>query len=246
MTSHLHLTRGYVAIVDDEDHEALSRWSWTYVPSSSAIGSGYAARWVRTPDGSKRALYLHRHLLNASPDQVVDHINGNGLDNRRANLRLATQAQNRANERNVRGGTSPYRGVRWDVSRQRWHASIKSCGRTCWLGTFLDPVAAALAYDQAARARFGEFARPNFPLDCPPEVLVAARASHPALTPADGHLRGVDHPNSRLTHAQVAELRRMRAEGATLQALSAMFGIAPQTAQRIVRGERYRDREEAR
>ncbi len=76
----LPLTRGFSALVDVSDYPALAQWKWLYV------GSGYAGRFV-TAHGKKSLVYLHRHLLNPDPDQRVDHINGNRLDNRRANLR---------------------------------------------------------------------------------------------------------------------------------------------------------------
>lgn len=93
---------------------------------------------------------------------LVDHINGNGLDNRRANLRLASHAQNHANSQKRKGKSSPYKGVSWSRSGAKWMATIRSAGKTTYLGVFTNPIEAAKAYDRAASEIYGEFARVNF------------------------------------------------------------------------------------
>ncbi|MHC4207804.1 MAG: HNH endonuclease, partial [Planctomycetota bacterium] len=97
-----------------------------------------------------------------SDGYIVDHINGNGLDNRRANLRLATVAQNAWNskKRNPRSG---YKGVWFAADKGLWRAAIVCHGRRIHIGYFTDKIAAARAYDAAARKYYKEFARPNFP-----------------------------------------------------------------------------------
>jgi len=113
---------------------------------------------------------MHRVIL---PDaEEVDHINGNGLDNRRANLRPATGIENRRNRRRSRKNTSGYAGVSWDKVNRKWYAYITADGRMRALGRFDTAEEAALARDRAALELHGEFARLNFPAgvaQCPPK-----------------------------------------------------------------------------
>jgi len=107
---------------------------------------------------------MHRVILDAPPAVEVDHINRNGLDNRRANLRLATRAENTRNAKLSRRNTSGFRGVSFDHFSGRWLAIVKSDGKTYRLGAFATPEEAAFAYDFAAAALHGEFASTNFSL----------------------------------------------------------------------------------
>lgn len=111
-------------------------------------------------------LSMHRLVVGAEPGQQVDHVNRDGLDNRRANLRLATNGQNRANSRSA--SASGYKGVYRVPNKgvyrttDKWRAQIRAGGRIIHLGYFGDAETAARAYDAAAREYFGEFARGNF------------------------------------------------------------------------------------
>lgn len=107
---------------------------------------------------------LHRLLTQAPPGMVVDHINGDRLDNRLCNLRVCTQAQNLANGRSHRDSASKYRGVSWRPKESSWRAQISVGGqRSRFLGQWATEEDAALAYDQAAREQYGKYARLNFP-----------------------------------------------------------------------------------
>ncbi len=148
------LSRGRVTIVDDADYEWLVQWKWFW-------DKGYACR-ADVSGGRRRNLRMHRALLGVPDGVFVDHINGDKLDNRRENLRRATKLENRRNSTGF-VGTSKYKGVHWASGIRRWCASIAVGPKTHWLGQYSSEDQAALAYDEAARRLFGEFARLNFP-----------------------------------------------------------------------------------
>ena len=108
----------------------------------------------------KTIAYLHREILPPPPGLLVDHINGDRLDNRRSNLRTATPSQNNANSRD-RPRKSGFRGVYPHRPTGRWIAQVSVAGRPQHLGIFDDPRDAARAYDLAAREQWGPFARTN-------------------------------------------------------------------------------------
>lgn len=142
--------------MDDEDYEALvSRGSWHF--------DRYAKRVEETAETGKRVVYMHRLLIKVPDDKQVDHINGDRLDNRKSNLRLMTIAENTARQHKFRGGSSRFKGVAWDKSRNRWKAYIGKDYRKIQLGRFDNEVEAAKAYDAAALGLFGLDAIVNFP-----------------------------------------------------------------------------------
>lgn len=152
--------QGLVTLVDVADLSLISG-GWRAEKRSRAY---YAVRQVRRMTGRSGSEYLHRVLLGLTDTSIdVDHINGNGLDNRRVNLRLATRSQNNGNARLRSSNRSGYKGVSWKADSHRWRARINLGGRELRLGYFSDPKQAALAYDEAAREAFGEYACLNFP-----------------------------------------------------------------------------------
>lgn len=160
MPKTIPLSRGKFAIVDDEDFERVNQYKWTYE------GGGYATRQVfKEVEGKrKRAkIMMHRFILGLPDGLCCDHANWDKLDNRRENLRPATHAQNMANRPKRQGCSSQYKGVSWLERDKRWVSCIKVEGRRFHLGNFSDPIAAALAYDVAAYAAWGEYAHVNFP-----------------------------------------------------------------------------------
>lgn len=161
MTARIPLTRGLVALVDDEDAPlilGMGKWH----AGISGGGRVYARKALPSNGGPKKLVFLHTVLTGFLG---VDHINGDSLDNRRANLRPATPLENMRNARRRSDNTSGYKGVSWDGERSAWAAYIRVIGHRHFLGRYADPVSAARAYDDAARQHFGEFARVNFPED---------------------------------------------------------------------------------
>jgi len=106
---------------------------------------------------------MHRVISQPPNDAEVDHINHDGLDNRRSNLRFGTHGHNLANQRYISSGTSLFRGVCWNKRHAKWEAFASWKSKTRRLGYFLDETEAAKAYDDAALESYGEFASLNFP-----------------------------------------------------------------------------------
>lgn len=142
------------AIVDIEDAPLVSGRSW------KLDHRGYACHTVRR-DGRYGTVRMHSLILSVEPPYTVDHINTSKLDNRKSNLRPATQAQQQYNRGPRRQNRSGFKGVR--ARGPVWLARIKRDGVECHLGVFEEAEAAARAYDAAARSAFGEFAWLNFP-----------------------------------------------------------------------------------
>jgi len=152
------LSQGKVALVNDEDYEYLSQWKWH---AHHERLTWYALRNITRSDGTQRQIRMQNILMGPAQEERVDHIDGNGLDNQRSNLRIATIAQNGQNKGLSRANTSGYKGVVWNRERNRWRAQIVVEGRSIYLGSFIDLIEAAQAYDVAAQHHFGEFARLN-------------------------------------------------------------------------------------
>jgi HNH endonuclease/AP2 domain len=147
-------------LIDAEDWPRISEFKW------SVSSDGGKRMYVSTRIEGKKT-YLHRMILKAPYSQTVDHRNGDPLDNRKANLRLATHQQNMFNcgKRSTYKGkptASIFKGVTWDRSRGRHMAQIMNNGINHYLGRFMDERSAAIAYDYAALEMFGEFAQTNF------------------------------------------------------------------------------------
>lgn len=147
------LTRGKFAIVDQDDFDELNKHKWQFATV------GYASRCVSIGKGKTRGVLMHRKVMGAHGKIVVDHINHNGLDNRKVNLRFATYSQNSMNCRmRKKTGTSKYKGVRYIKRINRWTASITYNRKQKYLGSFACEKAAAEAYNEAAKKYHGEFA----------------------------------------------------------------------------------------
>ena len=153
---------GRVALVDDEDYDLVAgyRWCLWEPPGKRRPGGPYAAANIKLPDGRCTAILMHKMLTGW---RQTDHIDHDGLNNQRSNLRPATQAQNAYNARPTLGTSSQYKGVSWHKTAGKWMAQIAYGRKNRYLGLFLSEEAAAAAYDDAARQLGGEYAFLNFP-----------------------------------------------------------------------------------
>lgn len=151
------LTQGKFALIDAEDAPRVLAHKWCLHVTRDNL---YAQK--RDPS-TKMPISLHRFLTEAPPGIEVDHKNGDGLDNRRENLRLATRLQNATNIALRTNNKTGYKGVSEDKRRGGYRANIRLNGKQVAIGTFSDPRNAALAYDAYVRTHFGEFGTYNFP-----------------------------------------------------------------------------------
>jgi len=162
MVMELPLTKGQVALIDDDDFDEVAhlRWNAYWDPRAKTF---YARRGETVAVGQQVTIRLHRFLLSAPKGVLVDHINHDGLDNRRSNLRLATHQENCRNRRRRHDAGSGFKGV--TPNKPGWSAYLRIDGQGIFLGYFRDPVEAAKAYDRAAIERYGAFAFTNFPVE---------------------------------------------------------------------------------
>jgi len=161
MSKIIKLTRGKVALVDDEDYERLRCYKWHAWSNPPRNKSWYAKRTVYLGDYRTMSIFMHREILGlGSNDPEVDHRDGDGLNNRRNNLRIATCSENRSNRVRAEQSTAPYKGI--TRHGNKWRARIGINGTRIHLGTFESAEEAAKTYDEAAKRIHMEFARLNF------------------------------------------------------------------------------------
>jgi len=154
---------GRVTIIDADDYGLVIPHRWRIrekVRPEGHTWGPYAVTDLKTKVPGSTNFGMHS-LITGWP--LVDHANGNGLDNRRSNLRPATIAQNSQNRRPPVGGSSKFKGVCWNRVSQKWQAGIKINGKSHYLGLFAAEIDAANAYDEAALEAYGEYAYLNFP-----------------------------------------------------------------------------------
>lgn len=148
--------RDFTVLYDEEDKETLDR-AWT------PVNRGKHIYFVSSSFMTGKIIYLHRALMNAKKGEVVDHANGNTLDNRRSNLRFCTPAQNLMNARRRSDNKTGFKGVRKKLDKLNlinpFYSSIKVNGKNIWLGYFHTAKEAFDAYCEASKYHHGEFSR---------------------------------------------------------------------------------------
>lgn len=137
----------YFALVDDEDFERVNAINWSIVKPNNTVLYAIANN-----------IYMHRFIVDY---KEVDHINHNGLDNRKENLRQSTRQQNSWNKRGIKNGTSPYKGVSYHTISKKWIAVIGTHFNRTYIGSYKTDIEAARAYNQKAKELFGEYAYLN-------------------------------------------------------------------------------------
>lgn len=157
----IKLTQNQYALVDEEDFDFINqfRWQAIYKPNSNYFIATKADKRI---NGKQRHTYMHRLIMNAPTGLDIDHINHDGLDNRKCNLRLCTKKENRMNikKKESRWG---YKGIDFrDSNKNKWIAQIKFNKKSIYIGCYPDKISAAKAYDEKAKELFGEFAHLNF------------------------------------------------------------------------------------
>lgn len=154
------LSQGRVALVDDADFEWLSQWKWhVYSPPGRTGVHALAHTTVRK--NIYRKIKMHRLILGAKEGDFVDHIDGNGLNNQKSNLRFCTKSENGMNRGAPTTNSSGFKGVSWAKSKNKWEAYISLKGIRKHLGRFTTKEEAALAYNEAALIHHGSFAHLN-------------------------------------------------------------------------------------
>jgi hypothetical protein len=156
----IHVGEDKYAIVDQKDFYRINELDWIIKEDFDSI---YAVRFFKETGSHSKLTSMHRFICNPPAGLLIDHINCNGLDNRRDNLRPATHSQNNCNRPKRRNTTSRFVGVHFAKKMNKWAAQIKHKEGKKWLGYFDNEIDAAKAFDAAARKYHGEFARLNFP-----------------------------------------------------------------------------------
>jgi hypothetical protein len=200
------------ALVDDEDFAYLTQWKWSAEKRKHGF---YAIRSVAA-DGKRTTRRMHIEIMGANSAPEIDHWDGDGLNNQRANLRRCTESQNQGNRRirNSAKKTSKYKGVCWSAKYGTWSAHIRQDEKQKKVGNFVTEKAAAGAYNRAAIALYGEFAHINTEI-CMSDADIDAQKRP--------FQRGEDSASAKLSESQVIEIRH---SSGPQKAIAGKFGIS--------------------
>lgn len=149
----IKLSQNKYATIDNKEFDFLNQFKWHAHKSRNT----FYARTIK----SGKTIIMHRLIMNANFSEIIDHINGNGLDNQKKNLRLVSLNQNRQNSIKAKSNKSGYKGVSWYKNKSKWRVSMGHNGKFIHIGYFLNKKDAARAYNNAAIKYFGEFAKLN-------------------------------------------------------------------------------------
>lgn len=159
MAKEIQLTQGKVAIVDDEDYNYLNQWKWLAIKQKN--DKFYVARNIPVSNKKQSKIWMHRFIMNPEKGMVIDHLDGNPLNNQKNNLRICTHAENMRNSNIPKNNTSGFKGVSFVKKHNTYESSIRINNIKIYLGYYIDPIEAARAYNAAALKYHGEFAHIN-------------------------------------------------------------------------------------
>lgn len=145
-------------MVDDEDYDFLNQWKWQ---AGITLDRNIYAQRTQRINGIRKQVAMHRVLMKVTKSESIDHIDRNGLNNQKANLRIADISQNGANSSRSKNNTSGFKGVTWHNAAKKWMAQIEVNRHHSYLGLYDDPKEAASVYDRKALEAWGEFSATN-------------------------------------------------------------------------------------
>ena len=160
MVKTIPLTQGKVALVDDEDYEELKKYKW-FAQKDHNWNRWYAIRKTRDKNRKRKSIRMHQQITGFKY-KIIDHINHDGIDNRKCNLRACTHSQNKKNSNLYKNNKSGLNGVSWFKTNKKWHAQICKDKTVIHLGYFKNKNDAGRAVDKKAKELFGEFTVLNF------------------------------------------------------------------------------------
>lgn len=156
------LNNGYTVLVDDEDYDRVSQYKWYATIKTNTVYAQRNSRHDERPGQPRTMILLHRFIMDAQAGVMVDHVDGNGLNCCRSNMRLCGRVENGQNQRLSVRNRSGYKGVSWFSRSGKWLATIGVNGKLRYIGLYERAEDAARAYDAKAKELFGEFAQLNF------------------------------------------------------------------------------------
>jgi len=154
----IKLTRGFCCKIDDEDFDLVSKYKWASNINRRTV---YAKTNIKDEFGKVKTISMHRLIMGNPINLQIDHINHNGLDNRKENLRICSSIENRFNCNSYKGSSSKYKGVSWDKNANKWSSKIRINKILKHLGCFKSEIEAARKYNTMASLHFGEYANLN-------------------------------------------------------------------------------------